>query len=207
MLYTIFKFIFSLILKILGRYQVIGINNFPSSGPAIVVSNHISNWDPLMVGVAMPQPINFIAKSELSRIPLVGFLMKKWGVVSIKRGHSDREALSKSLELLKDGKVIGIFIEGKRNLGNPEIMIKPQPGAAMLALKSEVPIVPVAVINTNRILRSFKRIKVIIGKPILFSHKTDLEGLERKEQYSQVSQELIMTIQDLIKKANYIGKK
>lgn len=200
MLYNIFKFIFSVILKILGRYQVFGEESFPSSGPAIVVSNHISNWDPLMVGVAMPRQVNFIAKSELSKIPLVGFLLKKWGVVPIKRGHSDREALSKSLELLKNGKVMGIFIEGKRNLGNPEIMIKPQPGAAMLALKSEVPVVPVAVINTNRILRSFKRIKVFIGKPLLFTSKEELEGLDRKEQYSQISKELIMTIEDLIKK-------
>lgn len=203
MLYYIFRFLFAVMLKITGRYQIAGRENFPRSGSAIVVSNHISNWDPLMVGVAMPRQVNFIAKSELSKIPLVGFLMKKWGVIPIKRGHSDREALSKSLELLKSGKVMGIFIEGKRNLGNPEIMIKPQHGAAMLALKSEVPIVPVAVLNTNRILRSFKRVKVIIGKPLLFTTTEELEGLEgldRKEQYSQVSKELITTIEDLIKK-------
>ncbi|NLW47981.1 MAG: 1-acyl-sn-glycerol-3-phosphate acyltransferase [Firmicutes bacterium] len=200
MIYQIFKFLFSLFLKITCRYQVIGIHNFPSSGPALVVSNHISNWDPLIVGSAMPRQINFIAKSELARIPLVGYLFKAWGVVPIKIGHSDREALSKSLTLLKNGKVMGIFIEGKRNLGNPEIMIKPQPGAAMLALKGAVPVVPVAVINTNRILRSLKRVKVIIGKPIDFSTKLDLKNLDRKEQYSQVSMELITTIQELVKK-------
>jgi 1-acyl-sn-glycerol-3-phosphate acyltransferase len=198
-IYQIFKFLFSLFFKITCRYQVIGIRNFPSSGPALVVSNHISNWDPLMVGVAMPRQINFIAKSELSRIPLVGYLFKAWGVVPIKRGHSDREALSKSLELLKNGKVMGIFIEGKRNLGNPEIMIKPQPGAAMLALKGAVPVVPVAVINTNRIMRSLKRVKVIIGKPIDFSAKLNLKNLDRKDKYSWVSTELITTIQKLIK--------
>lgn len=200
MLYQIFRFLFSLFFKIICRYQVIGIDNFPSSGPVVVVSNHISNWDPLMVGAAMPRQINFIAKSELSKIPLVGYLLKAWGVVPIKRGHSDREALTKSLELLKNGKAIGIFIEGKRNLGNPEIMIKPQPGAAMLALKSAVPVVPVAVINTNRILRSLKRVKVIIGKPIDFSSKPNLKSLDRKEQYSRVSAELINTIQELVKK-------
>lgn len=200
MLYKIFRLFFAIILKIISRYQIIGLDNFPSSGPALVVSNHISNWDPLMVGVAMPRQINFIAKSELSRIPLVGSLIKAWGVVSIKRGHSDREALSKSIALLKDGRVIGIFIEGKRNLGNPEIMIKPQPGAAMLTLKSEVPVIPVAIINTNRILRTLKRVKVIIGKPIDFSSKPGLNSLDKKEQYSRVSMEIITTIQELIKK-------
>lgn len=200
MLYKVFRIFFAIILKIISHYKVIGLNNLPSSGPALVVSNHISNWDPLMLGVAMPRQINFIAKSELSRIPLVGSLIKAWGAVPIKRGHSDREALSKSIELLKNGRVIGIFIEGKRNLGNPEKMIKPQPGAAMLALKSEVPVIPVAIINTNRILRSLKRVKVIIGKPIDFSSKPELKSLEKKEQYSRVSMEIITTIQELIKK-------
>jgi 1-acyl-sn-glycerol-3-phosphate acyltransferase len=199
-LYKVFRIFFAIILKIISHYKVIGLNNLPSSGPALVVSNHISNWDPLMLGVAMPRQINFIAKSELSRIPLVGSLIKAWGAVPIKRGHSDREALSKSIELLKNGRVIGIFIEGKRNLGNPEKMIKPQPGAAMLALKSEVPVIPVAIINTNRILRSLKRVKVIIGKPIDFSSKPELKSLEKKEQYSRVSMEIITTIQELIKK-------
>lgn len=200
MLYKVFRIFFAIILKVISRYKVIGLNNLPSSGPALVVSNHISNWDPLMLGVAMPRQINFIAKSELSRIPFVGSLIKAWGAVPIKRGHSDREALSKSIELLKNGRVIGIFIEGKRNLGNPEKMLKPQPGAAMLALKSEVPVIPVAIINTNRILRSLKRVKVIIGKPIDFSSKPELKSLEKKEQYSRVSMEIITTIQELIKK-------
>lgn len=200
MLYTIFKVIFAFILKVFGRYQVFGRQNLPDSGPLIIVSNHISNWDPLMVGVAIPRRVSFIAKEELFGIPLVGSLLKAWGMVPIKRGRIDREALSKPLELLKDKKVIGIFIEGKRNLKNPDTMLKPQPGAAMLTLRSGAPIVPVAVINTNRILRSFKRVKVFIGKPILFASKTELEGLEKKEQYSKIGRELTETIQELYRK-------
>ncbi len=200
MLYKIFRSFFAIIIKIFGRYRIFGSENFPSSGSVIVVSNHVSNWDPLMVGVAMPRQVSFLAKEELFRIPLIGFLLRAWGIIPLKRGRGDREALSKSLELLKDGKVIGIFIEGKRNLKNPETMLKPQPGAAMLALKSGVPVVPVAVINTNRILRSFKRVKVIIGKPIHFDSKAELEGLDKKEQYSRISKEIILTIQGLIKK-------
>jgi 1-acyl-sn-glycerol-3-phosphate acyltransferase len=199
-LYTIFKVIFAFILKVFGRYQVFGRQNLPDSGPLIIVSNHISNWDPLMVGVAIPRRVSFIAKEELFGIPLVGSLLKAWGMVPIKRGRIDREALSKPLELLKDKKVIGIFIEGKRNLKNPDTMLKPQPGAAMLTLRSGAPIVPVAVINTNRILRSFKRVKVFIGKPILFASKTELEGLEKKEQYSKIGRELTETIQELYRK-------
>jgi 1-acyl-sn-glycerol-3-phosphate acyltransferase len=199
-LYTIFKVIFAFILKVFGRYQVFGRQNLPDSGPLIIVSNHISNWDPLMVGVAIPRRVSFIAKEELFGIPLVGSLLKAWGMVPIKRGRIDREALSKPLDLLKDKKVIGIFIDGKRNLKNPDTMLKPQPGAAMLALRSGAPIVPVAVINTNRILRSFKRVKVFIGKPIHFASKTELEGLEKKEQYSKRGRELTETIQELYRK-------
>lgn len=200
MLYTIFKFLFAIIIKIFGRYQVYGRQNLPNNGPLVIVSNHISNWDPLMVGVAIPRKVSFIAKEELFKIPVVGFLMKAWGMIPIKRGRVDREALSKPLELLKDEKVIGIFIEGKRNLKNPANMLKPQPGAAMLALRSKAPVVPVAVINTNRILRSFKRVKVYIGEPIYFASRPELDGLEKKEQYSLISKELTEIIQELYRK-------
>lgn len=200
MLYTIFKSLFAFIIKIFGRYQVYGRQNLPNTGPLIIVSNHISNWDPLMVGVAIPRKVSFIAKEELFRIPVVGFLMKAWGMIPVKRGRVDREALSKPLELLKDEKVIGIFIEGKRNLKNPAVMLKPQPGVAMLALRSKAPVVPVAMINTNRILRSFKRVKVYIGKPIGFASRPELEGLEKKEQYSIIGKELTEIIQELYRK-------
>ncbi len=199
MLYKVFRAFFALIIKVFGRYQVIGSENFPDSGPVIVVSNHISNWDPPMVGVAMPRQVNFVAKQELFKIPLVGFLLRAWGCVPVKRGRGDREALTKSLELLRDGRAIGIFIEGKRNLENPDQMLKPQPGAAMIALKSGVPVIPVAVINTNRILRSFKKVKVIIGKPMQFSPHTISEDSNKKEQYTQISMELTNAIQELKK--------
>jgi 1-acyl-sn-glycerol-3-phosphate acyltransferase len=70
----------------------------------------------------------------------------------------------------------------------------------MLALRSGAPVVPVAVINTNRLLRSFKRVKVFIGKPILFSSRTELEGLEKKEQYSAIGNELTEIIQEMYRR-------
>ncbi len=199
MLYKIFRLLFAIVIKIFGRYQVIGRQNLPGSGPVIVVSNHISNWDPPMVGVAMRRKVSFIAKEELFKIPLIGFLMKAWGIIPIKRGRADREGLAKPLGLLKDGQIVGIFIEGTRNLKDPKTMLKPQPGAAMLALRSEAPVVPVAVINTNRILRSLKKVKVIIGKPMLFNSQGELDGLNKKEQYSQISNQIILAIQELKK--------
>ncbi|NLY74288.1 MAG: 1-acyl-sn-glycerol-3-phosphate acyltransferase [Firmicutes bacterium] len=199
MFYQFCKILFQLLLKLLCRYRVIGKENFPRSGPVIVASNHLSNWDPLMIGVAMPRQIFFVAKEELFRIPLVSALIKAWGAIPIKRGRGDRDALSKSLDLLKHNHAVGIFIEGKRNLGNPETMLKPQPGAAMLALKSGAPVVPVALINTNRILRSLKRVRVIIGKPIRFTDKTGLESPEKKEQYKQIGIEITQIIQTMYK--------
>lgn len=197
MFYKICRLLFIMILKIISRYQVSGCQNLPESGPALVVSNHLSNWDPLIIGVALPRQINFVAKEVLFKIPLVGLLLRTWGAIPINRGRGDREALAKSMELLKAGRVVGIFIEGKRNLVNPDQMLKPKPGAAMLALKSGAPVVPVALANTNRILRSFKKVKVIIGKPMTFSSTAELEGLEKKDQYSQISKEITAAIEGL----------
>ena len=174
--------------------EVKGHENIPASGPVIVVSNHISNWDPMVVGSSIKRQVNFIAKEELFKIPVVGWLLKAWGVTPVKRGRGDREAISKSLKFLRDQRVIGIFIEGTRNKQDPNRMQKPQPGAAMLALKSGATVIPVVVVNTRKIFRSFTKVKVRIGKPLYFTEQPEVD---KKELYIQVSKQIAEAIEQL----------
>lgn len=193
MLYTIFRGFFFYLLKVLSRMEVHGVDHLPKTGPVLLVSNHISNWDPLVVGSAANRRVSFIAKEELFKIPLVNYLLKAWGVVSVKRGRGDREAISKSLELLREQNVIGIFIEGHRNKIDPDHMLKPQPGAAMLALKSGAPVVPMLVTNTHHIYR-FGKVRVFIGAPLQFQMDPERD---KKKLYNEVSQRIIDAIESL----------
>ncbi|HBF39294.1 MAG TPA: 1-acyl-sn-glycerol-3-phosphate acyltransferase [Firmicutes bacterium] len=193
-LYSIFKILFRGLLKLFSGLTVTGKENIPENGPALIVANHISNWDPMVLGSDLKRQVKFIAKEELIKIPLIGLLIKAWGVVPIKRGRGDREAISKSLEILKNQHLMGIFIEGRRNTVHPEQMLKPQHGAAMLALKTGVPVIPAAIINSNKIFRSFKRVRVIIGAPIKF---TEEAGVDKKELYEQISNQLVQEIMKL----------
>jgi 1-acyl-sn-glycerol-3-phosphate acyltransferase len=192
-LYSIFRFIFLCIFKLFNRMEVRGAENLPETGPVVLVSNHISNWDPMVVGSSVHRKVHFIAKEELFKAPLIGLLIKAWGAMPVKRGRGDREAISKSLEVLREQKVLGIFIEGTRNKTNPDRMQKPQPGAAMLAIKSGAPVVPMVVKNTRFVFR-FAKIKVAIGEPIFF---TDDARQERKELYHYVSQRIVTEIEKL----------
>ena len=109
-MYRFAKTFFKLLFTITNRFRITGSAALPVSGPLIVAANHISNWDPLVLGGACPRQIRFVAKMELFKIPLVGPLIKAWGAFPVHRGRSDREAISRSLELLAQGEVLGIFI-------------------------------------------------------------------------------------------------
>jgi 1-acyl-sn-glycerol-3-phosphate acyltransferase len=193
-LYTIFKLLFRGFLKLFAGLKATGKENIPQSGPALIVANHISNWDPMVLGGDLKRQVKFIAKEELIKIPLIGLLIKSWGVVPIKRGRGDREAIGKSLEILEDQHLMGIFIEGRRNTVHPEQMLKPQHGAAMLALKTGVPVIPAVIINSNRIFRSFKRVRVVFGTPI---HFTEEPGVDKKDLYEQISNRIVQEIMKL----------
>jgi 1-acyl-sn-glycerol-3-phosphate acyltransferase len=172
---------------LLTRIEVRGRDNIPASGAAIVVSNHIAGIDPGILVGALPRPIALMSKIENYRGPLKLF-MPMVGAFTIRRGSADRRALTTAGHVLRQGRLLCLFPEGTRSHNGA--LGTAHGGAALLALKSGAPIVPVALTGTQRVLRrrfpwlGRTRVTVTIGAP--FSVEP-LERPARREDRDQVT--------------------
>ena len=158
------------IYKLIFRGQLIGKENIPQKGSFILVSNHGSLLDPPLLGHAVGRNISFMAKSELFRIPLLGFIIKCCGAYPVKRGIVDKTTIKIACEKLLNNNNIGIFIDGTRQKDGR--VNKPKQGAALLSFKNQKSLLPVAIINSHRLIRFkffipfFTKIIIKVGKPI-----------------------------------------
>lgn len=160
-LYKVGRALVSLVLFPLYRVKVEGKANVPKKGPVIICSNHISNLDPPVVGMTAPRDIYFMAKEELFHVPVLKKILPRIQVFPIKRGMKDRNALRKGLEILGEGKVLGLFPEGTRSKTGE--LGQGLSGAGFFAARSEAYIVPCAIIGPYK---PFRRLKVVYGKPL-----------------------------------------
>ena len=138
--FPIFRFLF--------RGQTEGISNVPNTGGVVVVSNHGSHLDPPILGHALGRPVAFMAKSELFRIPILSFIISACGAYPVKRGAGDREALRTASNRLIEGFATGVFLDGTRQENGR--VNDPKAGAALLAVRTGCPILPVAIVNSHR---------------------------------------------------------
>jgi 1-acyl-sn-glycerol-3-phosphate acyltransferase len=191
MLYSFARVILIPIFFLLYNYRVTGRENVPRDGAYIVCANHVSAIDPIFVGISLPKRMYFMAKAELFNNVFSRTLMNGLGAFPIKRGEADIKSIKTSLKLLNSGKVLGLFPEGTRNK-TAEVVA--EPGIAMLAIKSKVPVLPVAIISSYKF---FRRTKVIIGKPIDLSEYFDKKILN--EDYIKISLSIMKEINDLKK--------
>jgi len=159
--YAFAKSVVYTIFKPWYRIEAIGVENFPKEGGVLLCANHIHNFDPIVVGIMAPRPVHYMAKEEIFRVPVLGGIVKKCNAFPVKRGFSDREALRTGLKILKDGNVFGLFPEGTRSKTGE--IGKGLSGAGFFALRTEAMVVPCAIIGPYK---SFKRLKVVYGKPI-----------------------------------------
>ena len=145
----------------LFRLEVRGREKVPLDGPLIVAANHVSYVDPVVLGVACPRPIAYMAKSELFAIPGLGALISRVRAYPVERGKGDIAAIRASLRQLREGNAIGIFPEGTRNLtGDARV----QTGVALLASLAKAPIVP-AFIRGSAHAKRLGKVQVAFGDP------------------------------------------
>jgi 1-acyl-sn-glycerol-3-phosphate acyltransferase len=169
MLYRVLWFLSKVILKVLFRTEIIGRENIPDKGGFILAGNHISNLDPIALGVACPYRLNFMVKEELFANRLLSNFFSKLGCFPVKRGSADLSAIKEAIRRLSNNGVLCIFPEGRRQ----EAAIPqgtPHRGVGFLASKLGIDVLPAFVDGTDKILprgRKFirpGRIRVTFGK-------------------------------------------
>ena len=141
-----------------------------SEGQYIVVSNHISNEDPVLIcSILKNQQPHYMAKKSLFKIPLLRGLIKALGAFPVNRGGADVNAIKHAIKLLEDGKCVGIFPQGHRYQGVDPKTTEVKTGVAMLACKTQSQILPCFIKKKKRKISFLTRVDIIVGKPISFS--------------------------------------
>ena len=137
-----------IIVPLLIRLRVVGVENMPAAGPVILVSNHLNWTDIPMIGLPLKRRTHFMAKAELFQKAPIKWLVIGLGAFPVRRGEADRQAIKQAEEVLKAGQVLVIFPEGTRS--RSQKMKEGLAGVALIALRSGAPIVPVAISGSER---------------------------------------------------------
>lgn len=191
---NLLEFIFRMFSHCFGT-KVIGLENIPTSGAVILACNHLSNFDPVIMGgfAAKRRHSIYLAKKEVLSWPIIGRVLKHYGYIFIdrKKKGGDLHSLKEALKVLKDGESLALFPEGTRSKTGK--MGKAKAGVGFLVYHSQTPVVPIRVINTNKLPFTWGP-KVIFGKP--FTIKAD-ETRPIKEQYQEFADKVMNEIKKL----------
>lgn len=193
MFYKIFKFFCRIWYGIFFRTKVIGAENIPKDGAFILAANHMANWDPPFLGTFIDREVCYMGKEELFKNPVMAAVCRGLHVFPVKRGAADKTAIKTALKILKNGECLGIFPEGTRSKTGK--IGKAESGVSLIAAMAKVPIIPAAIVNTEKIFSSavkFPRLAVVYGKPIYFNGNT-----KDKDQLANFAQSVMNEVAKL----------
>ena len=189
-LYAVLYPLVWIFMKLFHPWRVQGRENIPEGG-ALLCGNHTTLGDPVYVVCAVghrPQ-LHVMAKDELMHIPVLGYLLKKAGIIGVKRGKADVGAIKETMRVLKNGEKLLLFPEGTRvkegETGEAHT------GAAMFATRTGVPIVPIYISPKKRL---FRKTDVIFGQPY---HPEFEDRKPTPEDYQRIADDLMMRIRAL----------
>ncbi|QSR85223.1 1-acyl-sn-glycerol-3-phosphate acyltransferase [Methylacidimicrobium sp. B4] len=155
-----------------GRISIEGLERIPKSGGCLLVSNHISHFDPILLGMRSPRPIDYVADGKLFNDLVLAQILSALNVIPVDRSRQDARAAKAAVERLKQGRVVGLFPERGIRHGKASILLGAQlsPSAAALAQMARAPVLPAVVVGSDRLyqLRSWHRpprVFVSFGEP------------------------------------------
>jgi len=173
------------------RSQILGRENIPATGPVIVVINHITAFDPVMVWMFVPRIVVPLVKVEAYSLPVLGWLMRIGGSIPVQRGEADTSAIKSALRVLRAGECILLAPEGTRSRTG---QLQPaKDGATMLALRSDALILPVGVTGTEHFESCWRRLKrgqvtITFGPPFKLAAPPGEHRLAREEMAELTTQ-------------------
>lgn len=194
MLYRCCWFIARFFFRTCFRWEVIGAKRIPEKGPVMICSNHLSYIDPPLIGASVRRKVHFMAKEELFRIPVLSLMIRYFGAYPVKRGSTSRQPIRKSLDILREGNMIGVFPEGTRSKDGR--LGKAYPGAAVIALHSDAAVVPVAIIGPYR---PFRKLKVVYGQPLRMTDLRNDPTVRKQELTKNLKDHMMDEIHKLLK--------
>jgi 1-acyl-sn-glycerol-3-phosphate acyltransferase len=180
-----------LLLKLTTRASIRGLENFPRQGPALITVNHLGDLDALACLAFFPRRVDYLSKAELYDFPVLGWVQRIYGTIWLHRGQPDRRALRAALNGLQEGRFVAIAPEGRESVSG---CLEPGTGgAAFLALRAKVPVLPVTFTGTQNELvygnlKHLRRsdISITVGLPFW------LEGGKNHKQAIQNGTDQIM---------------
>ncbi len=148
------------------RLKPIGKENIPLDGGFLMCANHIAAKDVILIAACSPRQIRFIAKKELFKVPVLGWMIKRFGAIKLDRGGADVGAIKKAVELAKNGEAVAIFPQGHRYPGVNPADTPTKNGAALIAYHTGCDIIPVCIKTKNNKYKIFRKVEIIFGSPI-----------------------------------------
>lgn len=182
------------------RTRYLGIDKLPPDGEGVILAgNHTSYLDPVLLWIGPPgaRRVRFMAKSELFEIPVLGWAFPKVWAFPVRRGTADRTAIQTATSTLAEGGAVGIFPEGTRTRGADDELGEAQGGVAFIAMRANVPVVPVGIANTDKVMPKgawfprFVRVTIVYCDPIC---PDEIPGESRKERVEALTAEIMRRI-------------
>jgi 1-acyl-sn-glycerol-3-phosphate acyltransferase len=170
--YDVSRAICRLVISGLYGFRALATGNVPATGAVIVACNHVSYLDPVVLGIGFRRPVTYLAKKELFAIPVLGPIITALGVYPVDRQAGGVAAVRAAVRALKEGRCVGIFPEGTRNLTGE---VEGKGGAALLAALTGAPVVPAAIRGTRR-PRPFHRISIVYGEALQVERERKADG-------------------------------
>lgn len=198
-MYWFVNFVLGIYIRITCRLDMPDMHKFPMQGPLIVISNHTGQIEvPVLFSMLQPRKITGWAKVETWDNWFLNWVFNLWGVIPVRRGEADTSALRKALEALDNKYIFGVAPEGTRNKTGR--LLRAYPGAVLLAVRSGVPILPIAHWGGENYLKNLKRFKrtdfhLRVGD--LFRLKVDGVKMTR-ETRQQIADEMMLRIAELL---------
>jgi 1-acyl-sn-glycerol-3-phosphate acyltransferase len=192
--YRIIRAIVDVLLSLIARREYVGLENIPAAPPYILVTNHLAVFDSPVVLTVCPHRARAFAAAKHKRNPFYALLLTVMGSIWVRRGEIDRQALREAMEVLERGEVLGMAPEGTRARG-PYALQEGKVGAAYLATRGNVPIVPLGITGTEKIKRNLPRLRrtdlrVVVGEPFRLPENGRVRGPKLREYTDLIMQRI-----------------